>query len=817
MELHNYRDIAYLLGCYMIIADKEINSLELGILDDYLQLTKDDELYIERNKIFSDDETSVKLNKIISSLKMCNLSREQKEEIVRLLAKIAFGDDYFAVQEKILIDKVSSIVDIDASQYIKQEEVKSEERINSSRMSGFQRTVGKAENFLYNNFVQKRKESTIDKMLGSLGYSAAIEQIVDDAKVDLTRVRKINDKINDTLSSVCSDLRSSSIVKANESQEVSEVAQVVKDTSVHFEELINTSLAENKEILEKKSKNIRYFTIAFMGRTKAGKSTLHKVITQQEDDDIGVGKLRTTRYNRSWYWEKLRIVDTPGIGAPGGDADTEIAKSIIDEADIICYVVTSDSIQETEFDFFSSIKERNKPLYIILNVKSNLSQSIRLKKFLRDPHEWRTCDGPQSIKGHIDRIHDRLDGKYNMDAVEIIPLHLLAAQLSLSGDYDAETSKNLLDGSNIMAFIRSVKAEVHGSGSLKKSLSIIDGTAHHINCISKTLSKDNGQIEKANKTLKEKRSKFKKFVKDETSRMSKDVKKIFQSTKDELHNRAASFASEHYDDKEAGKSWQNDSIVKEIFKRNSERISIRMEDFNIKLKDELSEIASDIQYCFPKTTSSSGISGESIKNSRLFAGVIGAIIQAAAPFVIHNCWNPAGWVVALGSLLVCAVVSIFTSLFTSKAEKIRKATEKLRTQLEENIDKNIDDNLKETAKNISDSINETYKSIDAILTTYIENTDSIIHKINDLRTECSNYENSINSLIGFRVLEFVGRKVKSEQKINQMTNEELRIKYPVQRDWQKQSLTYLYATHLSEKARAKAEKATQMTININNN
>lgn len=159
------------------------------------------------------------------------------------------------------------------------------------------------------------------------------------------------------------------VIKNNTSKEVQEVAKIVEATKNHFQELINVSLSENLEVLEKKRRNIRYFTIAFMGRTKAGKSTLHKVITQQDNDDIGVGKLRTTRYNRSWYWEKLRIVDTPGIGAPGGDVDTEIAKSIIDEADIICYVVTSDSIQETEFDFFETIKERNKPLYIIIAVR----------------------------------------------------------------------------------------------------------------------------------------------------------------------------------------------------------------------------------------------------------------------------------------------------------------------------------------------------------------------------------------------------------------------------------------------------------------
>ena len=180
----------------------------------------------------------------------------------------------------------------------------------------------------------------------------------------------------------------------NQTKEVTEVARIVTDIKNDFIKLLNVSLKENREILDKKRRNIRYFTIAFMGRTKAGKSTLHKVITQQVNDDIGEGQLRTTRYNRSWYWNKLRIVDTPGIGAPGGATDTEIAKSIIDEADVICYIVTSDSTQETEFDFFETIKERNKPLYILLNFKSNLTQSIRLKRFLANPSEWKDCTGP---------------------------------------------------------------------------------------------------------------------------------------------------------------------------------------------------------------------------------------------------------------------------------------------------------------------------------------------------------------------------------------------------------------------------------------
>ena len=85
-----------------------------------------------------------------------------------------------------------------------------------------------------------------------------------------------------------------------------------------------------------------------MGRTKAGKSTLHSVILGGINKEfIGVGKERTTRFNRIYKWNGIRIIDTSGIGAPCGKTDTEIAKSVVDESDLICYVVTSDSIQES--------------------------------------------------------------------------------------------------------------------------------------------------------------------------------------------------------------------------------------------------------------------------------------------------------------------------------------------------------------------------------------------------------------------------------------------------------------------------------------
>ena len=806
MDKIDYKKIAYLLGCYMVIVDKEINQMEVDVLDNYLPLSKEDELYHQRMQIFSDDEERMKLKDILDKLVMANCSATQKTEIVTLLARIAYGDDYMASSELELLIKVGKLLKLDIGKIIEETQSESNERIASSQLSSLKRFVGKMENTIYQNFANSDRKSVVDMMLGGLGYSASIAQITEDAEKDLARVTRIIDDLNGMLNEEYNHLATIKPSSKKVSKEVLKIEEIIQGIRGSFNEIIDNSLTSNREVLDKKRRNIRYFTIAFMGRTKAGKSTLHKVITQQETDDIGVGKLRTTRYNRSWYWNKLRIVDTPGIGAPGGEADTEIAKSIIDEADVVCYVVTSDSIQETEFDFFSTIKERNKPLYIILNVKSNLNQAIRLKRFIANPDDWRLGDGPQSIKGHIERIHDKLDGKYNMDAVRIIPIHLLAAQIALSGEQDSKTSKILFDASNISEFTNSVKKEVQLSGSLKKSLSVIDGTSYQINTIWHKIYADLKSLKEGNEVLKKKQSKNYTFFKNELTQVEQYLKTIFQVTRNDLHNRASTFAREHYDDEDAGKAWSKDMVVKSINKRLEQQIHERFNDLNEKIKSELEEMIMDMRISLATNNIGSNVSGESVTNTRLAAKVFVSVISTAL-FV----WNPLGWSMAV--LTVVGIIGSFlTSLFTSKSEKIRKATENLRKQLCDSIDSGIDKNLKQVLENTRKSINDAYKSIDSVLKAYTKNADDIITDMDRLVKQVQEKENAINSLVSLRILDFVGKNPVKEISINEMSNQVLCDGYPVERDWQKQSIKFLYNTGLTDKNIQKIEKATQMTI-----
>ena len=809
MELNN-KEIAYLLGCYVIVEDKEINSHELAVLNNFLPLQKDSQLYEERKKIFQDDETKIPVKKLLDELSHLHLNKEESEDLVHFLVRISYADFYMDSKERNLAEKVAKILNVPFAPIAEYEASNNSKSISDSKLKWHESLWGRVENFTYG--LSDKNEKRTDKILGGLGFANILEEVTEEASTDMERVSGILNTINDDLKTCAQGLNQFSPAKNTSRKDFDKINETIAEISKEFNQTINESVSQNIELLDKKKRNIHYFTIAFMGRTKAGKSTLHKVVTQQDDDDIGIGKLRTTRYNRSWYWDRLRIVDTPGIGAPGGEVDTEIAKSIIDEADMICYIVTSDSIQETEFDFFETIKDRNKPLYIILNYKSNLS-GIRLKKFLENPTDWKDCKGPQSIEGHFKRIEERLSGKYNMDAVAIIPLHLLAAQLYVEGGFDAETLEKLKTGSNIASFIRTIKEEIYNTGCLKKSLSIIDGSSYNIHQVNARIKADCDRLREDVSLLEKTREKISSFFSNERGKLTSQLSSITDSVRQELKNRANTFSNENYDNENAGAAWENDSVVKSILERYKERISDCIEDFKSKLKSELEEVTSDLQIHF-RFASFQNIKGASISNTRLGVGIFGSILTAAAPFIISQLWHPGGWIAAAGTAVVGVIVSIFTSLFTSKSEKIRKAINQMREQLEKGIDENMSKNKNTLLANINSSLNSASQEINGVFVAYITGANDILNEMGELLKKCNNSENAINSLIGFRILDYVRKNKVKDKKIKDMTNEFLIENYPVERDWTNHSLTYKYANACNESDKIKAEKATQMTINF---
>lgn len=477
----NSYDISFLIESYAIVADSEIHSNEIKAQKTDQQPSK--ETKDECAKILSDDPGKIPLDSLIDMFMEYSNNEEEKNRLVKRLLKIIYADGFYDTRERKVFDYIIKKIDFPKSSVaILENEVKNElldDKYVEKEQSFLERAKETASKVAYKITGSEIFEGNL---LNGKEFVDKVKEIGERAKEDLQVTRKNMKKLNGVLSDNYKIIEKIEKNK-REDKESKELIDFIAKINKEVGEDIAKMIASNLEMLNKKERTIDYFTIAFMGRTKAGKSTFHKVITGEKTDDIGVGKLRTTRYNRVFNWENIRIIDTPGIGAPGGREDTEIARAIVDEADLICYVVTNDSIQETEFNFLSELKEKNKPLFIILNYKENLENDIRLNRFLENPQKWMENKGNKSIKGHIDRIHEMVEkNNYSPEFIEIIPIHLLAAQMGAnkSGKLFEQDAKRLQQGSNIGEYSKRVKQTVFRSGNLKKSQNIVDGSNFYV-------------------------------------------------------------------------------------------------------------------------------------------------------------------------------------------------------------------------------------------------------------------------------------------------------------------------------------------------
>ena len=242
----------------------------------------------------------------------------------------------------------------------------------------------------------------------------------------------------------------------------------------------------------------------------------------------------------------------------------------------------------------------------------------------------------------------------------------------------------------------------------------------------------------------------------------------------------------------------------------NKQIKTSLKRFNEEVKERIEEISSDIKF-IDKISSTVSVQIDSIHNTKSGVRIAGTICA----IIFTNLWNPLGWGALgalIGSSIIACVVGFFTSFFESKAEKIKKAKKKLREQLYENIEKNIKTNKKETLDKIHSSISLTNNRLKNLLGTYIDEVEQLIRILEDIQEKCIGKEQNINALISLRILEYVHKEPSAVKKLSQLQEKEIRQMFPVERDWEKQTLTYHYTTNCSDTEKKEAEKATQMNI-----
>ena len=810
-------DIIFLLGSYLIVIDGEINDKEHRLLLNLF--SPSDEVREQQGLIYSDSEEKIPLEILIERYK--EKAGDDHSHLFEILFQLEHADGYAAPEEEKLISRIANQLEFPKCSLDKFREQYNhvEEEVLPDVNLSWSDSLSAAFKALIAELKGGDDNDSYSELLSGTSFAKKIKDIAKISQQDLSIAEDIMTRYNDELLAESEEINKNILELKKQQRKEKEVEKLIEDiiaTNDWIRKEAHKAVSDNLIVLDKKKRTINYFTIAFMGRTKAGKSTFHKVITHEENDDIGRGKLRTTRFNRSFYWENIRIVDTPGIGAPGGKSDTETASSIIDEADLICYIVTDDSIQTTEFDFLIPLKERSKPLFIILNIKGGLDHPKRLEKFIKNPLRWKNDKGRDDIQGHYKRINDVLGDKYDMSMVEIIPLQLYAAILMNQPDRFSEEEKaQLLLGSNIQEYVQKVKKSIYRTGSLKKTQNIYDGCTFQINQVINKLEHNYSEIDRQALLVDKARAEIVNYIEKESKKAEERLDKAVINAFQKLRNNANRFTEKYYDVKEdLTAKWQNYPDNKLIYSHLSNLINKIGTEFNEAVRDRINECLSDIkiQDELFGIEEGSEIKGKRIINYRLGVNLVGNLVTATTPLIMAALFsNPGGWAIFIGTVIVGLFTWGISKLFKSKEQQITEAKEKMLTSLLSSIDES-EYRIREeiingfSAKSISlkEQLDNSFKLVSV-------QSRIIIGNIRKLINHSEVIEKQMTSMFAYRILRYL--RICPEYDLNKEFLNGITSLISAKRSYHDSSMNIQKPTGIPKEMLGLASKVTQIKIN----
>lgn len=797
-------DYSLLFFSYISVADGSIHDKSIVIINEYMkqnEVSENDKS--EMYKILGDEDDAVPLAEILLTIK--DYDKNKILEILYIALKIILLDGYISKSEQNILNKFKEVNNILENEYKDiiekvEKDIKEEEKaLSKENQLGFIDNVKKNALAFFKNIPIKNIREDLEKrynnfLLNGPEYSQAINKTSQIAKVDLEESKKYLEKSKENLLKLDEELDNAlikimkSIKKENshtketniqnseeeiiiEDKNKSEFEEGLKSLKNDISRILNTNIKELEEAIEKKERALKYYSISFIGKTKAGKSTLHSIITGTGDEFIGVGKQRTTRFNRIYEWKNIRIIDTPGIGAPGGKSDEEIAKSIIDESDLICYVLKNDSVQESEFNFLKLIKERNKPIVILLNVKENIENDTRLKIFLKDPEKWYTRTDEKSLQGHINRIKNYADKHYNNGYFEIFPIQMLAAKMSKDEKY-SEYQKVLYKSSHIQDFLDNIRMQIMDEGIIKRTQTMIDGSIYIINDINNILLNNMDKLYKMNSKFKENKEillkKLEKSYEDNLKVLRESLISEFKDLKD---NKALDFASKYYDEKDdVGYYWKKYLEKIKFNDKIKNKFEESFNEYKLSLEEYLKEFSEDMELFSKMNMGNFSFDMSGTFNTRGLVRIIGSSIGAigATLLVILGTSNPVGWVISGIGL----VVGLLGGLFKSKQKKIQEATDKLYNSIRNNIKENEDKHINDICNNFTNAHKDIIKKIDSSINNLCKYLDSIHNDLRKINHEIAEDLAYLNKVYAYRIINYANKKEIIEidrEKLNQIT------------------------------------------------
>ncbi|WP_205743491.1 GTPase [Halomonas alimentaria] len=436
---------------------------------------------------------------------------------------------------------------------------------------------------------------------------------------------------------------------------------------------------KRNQSLSNQKKRLGYFNVMLFGRTMAGKSTIREAITFGDGSTIGKGAQRTTRDVKEYEWNGLRIIDTPGFGAYGGEEDTEIAREILELSDVVLFLLNSDSIQDTTFTELEHVYKLNKPLIFVMNMKKDLESDGNRRRALKNPDKYIYKN--EVIEGHIDRLKN-LASKVGMNPgkISIVTIHAQAA--FISNNLQGEESRQLHELSNIDFLLKKLQAEVETSGPARRVQTFLDFTLHHIDTQRSILLSQRDRLEALLEQYESSLARVSqwqsKVERDLPKRLDQEVGYAYKP----LVNSIADFVDDHIESKDPGAQWDihckkfniSDKIEKTT-KGIIEEVSDEINEFQREMKENI-----DVSLAFEVSHTGEGFNEADYRRINGWGAAITSVVSSVAFF---NAWNPVGWAAA-GIAIAFGIFSFFSD---SRDKKLKEAKAKQRKALLKEVEK----------------------------------------------------------------------------------------------------------------------------------
>lgn len=741
------KDTAALFG-YLIVCNNQIHSFQQTAIKELFERKELD--YEIVRKVIARDSDAVSLEKALNAFK--TELPAVRTEIYFYLSVISAIDGFSDKTEKEFFEKLKSCALLESAEAVESVAVKKAET---------ERKRLKKENAKNRTGKRSRKNQNGEDNLFRISqkeYISALGRCRKVAKEDFKAIKPVCDNIIQKgrlfSDAINKELKSGKVFKEESRQCLSvlagEIGRVVEDSEFYSAEL------------DRKESAIEDFTIAFLGRTKSGKSTLRAVLTGEGTENIGVGSQRTTRVNDIYEWNHLRIIDTPGIAAGNdlGREDRSIAEKAIGEADVICNVCSSDGVDKEVRSFIVDIAKRNKPVIVLINYKQNLKNPEILEEFIEYPGDWNDETDPNSAMGYAERIRRETQECGVESLITYQPVFLLAALLSEDDKYQ-EYAKLLKENSGVNEFLANLKIIVFEQGSFLRSKTIVDDMISICYGWRNRISEPVKSIEGIHRSLQSERSNLKRRLeKERNSFVSNSVKAVDNAYRTLATTYAREFADENYNIKKNLDSEFTRFCKRKKFEENlNSEIQSHINAFQDNVQKAIDDIFDDINFDF---TYENSMNSE-LKNSfkipmREITRFAGTLITLAGG--ILSLFGVIGAVAAAVMLVVGTVVNLISGFFAKKETRDKKKKDSLYQKINSAVNKQKEEKVKdvrlELEKNSAQAIEKIIEKYDSL----IEGVGYVTGRGNGLLQDIDSDIRELNMIFAERIMSYVSSENK---------------------------------------------------------